>query len=177
MRQESDLSAELLLYQNREALPRAFVVNEARVITDPQRRLLALAAATRAELAKVVLLTREAEKYLEAGQVGARGGAALDFRRPGEEIYWVNSQGPGLLFVSNQYYPGWRAFVHDREVPIFRANHCFRAIPVPEGKSVVRMVFAPASVRLGLAASGATLLALLALSYILSRHGGQGTKS
>jgi uncharacterized membrane protein YfhO len=89
---------------------------------------------------------------------GSRESAVLESRRPGEEVYRVESRGRGLLFMSEQYYPGWKAFVSGREAPIIRADYNFRAAPVPGGKSVVRLVFMPVTFRTGLFASLASLM-------------------
>ncbi len=54
-----------------------------------------------------------------------------------------------LVFLSDAYSPGWRAYVNGRRAPILLANYAFRACPVPPGRSRVRMVYDPASFRLG----------------------------
>jgi len=169
----------LLLYENAEALPRAFVVHNWTLETDGEPALSWLEKTGRSVLmlSKMVVVVRDPSEYMggagaAAGLVKESDSAALVSRRPGEEIYEVTSAEDGLLFVSDQFYPGWRAYVRGREKPIFRADHCFRAVPVPAGKSVVRMVYAPASFRVGLwvslvsaafAAAAAILLAARAI--------------
>ncbi|NUL82637.1 MAG: YfhO family protein [Armatimonadetes bacterium] len=54
------------------------------------------------------------------------------------------------LFISDTYYPGWRATVNGKNMPVIRANGAFRAIPVPPGDSTVRMRYSPASFQWGL---------------------------
>jgi len=62
----------------------------------------------------------------------------------------VQAQNQGILILSDNYYPGWKAYINDNQTEIFRANYTFRSIVVPEGKSVVKFIYAPDSFRYGL---------------------------
>lgn len=46
---------------------------------------------------------------------------------------------PGWLVLLDSFYPGWKAYVNEKEVPIYRANGFFRAVPV--GSEGGRAVF------------------------------------
>lgn len=50
---------------------------------------------------------------------------------------------PSLLFLSDNYYPGWKAYVNGRETKILRANYSFRAIVIPSGESLVEFTYKP----------------------------------
>ncbi|OGM30071.1 hypothetical protein A2630_02450 [Candidatus Woesebacteria bacterium RIFCSPHIGHO2_01_FULL_44_10] len=67
-----------------------------------------------------------------------------------------------MLFVSDTYYPGWKAFIDGREVPIYRADYAFRAIPVPEGDYDVDFKYQPKSFTTGLKVSSISFLVLIA---------------
>lgn len=41
------------------------------------------------------------------------------------------------LVVADTYYPGWRAMVDGREVPIERADFVWRAVPLGPGRHIV----------------------------------------
>lgn len=68
---------------------------------------------------------------------------------PNESVFHVTDTQPGLIEVNQTYYPGWRAYVDDREVPVLRANYALTAIPVVAGGHIVRLVFDPTSFRIG----------------------------
>jgi hypothetical protein len=55
-----------------------------------------------------------------------------------------------FLYVSDTYYPGWRAYVDGKETKIYRANLAFRAIEVPKGKHTVVFNYVPMSFSIGL---------------------------
>lgn len=67
---------------------------------------------------------------------------------------------PGLLMLSEVTYPGWRAQVDGREVPIYQADGILRAIPLEAGEYHVVLTYEPTSFRLGLLLSATTLAGL-----------------
>ncbi|MBI5078643.1 YfhO family protein [Candidatus Saganbacteria bacterium] len=69
----------------------------------------------------------------------------------------VNVPHAGLWFVSEWFYPGWKAYVDGKETKIYRANYMFRAVPVPSSKSKVKFVYDPPLFKIG---AGVSLMAL-----------------
>jgi hypothetical protein len=70
----------------------------------------------------------------------------------------------GLAVVVEQHAAGWSATVDGAPAPLLLANAVLRAVPVPAGKHVVAMVFAPPGLRTGILLS---LLGLLATVVLL----------
>jgi uncharacterized membrane protein YfhO len=83
----------------------------------------------------------------------------LDYR-PDEITIETDSTHPGYLFLSEVFYPGWKAFVDEQPKSVLRGNYLFRVVEVPAGSHKVVLVFEPLSIKLG---SGITLLTVLAL--------------
>lgn len=63
------------------------------------------------------------------------------------------AQGPGLLVLSENAYPGWTARVDGRPVPVETAAGLLRGVMLDEGHHQVEFAFRPASVYAGLALS------------------------
>jgi uncharacterized membrane protein YfhO len=61
----------------------------------------------------------------------------------------VAAPSPGLLVVSEMYYPGWHALVDGREVPLHKINMVFRGVALRQGESRVVLVYRPMSVYAG----------------------------
>lgn len=80
----------------------------------------------------------------------------------------VQSEHGGLLVVSENWMPGWRATLTSGDgapaqaVPVRRADLTFLGVAVPRGSSRVDLVYWPDSVRLGLVISSITLVVIAA---------------
>jgi len=74
----------------------------------------------------------------------------------------VEVDGPGTLVLSEQYFPGWRAWVDGREVRIGLHRGLMRSVEVGAGRSLALMTYRPVGFRLGLWLSVVSALALLA---------------
>lgn len=79
----------------------------------------------------------------------------------------TSASGDGFLYLSDPYYPSWKAFVDGNAVKIYRANYAFRAVAVPQGEHLVTFRFQPSSfywgVRMTLVAIVFTILSILLL--------------
>jgi hypothetical protein len=152
------------LYENPAAFPRAFVVGQARPL--PDRRGL-LRAMTETDFRRVVLLE---------GHEGNPANAP-DELRPAEITEYLpnrvvaRADGPGFLVLTDVAFPGWGATVDGQPVPLYRADHLFRAVELPAGRHEVVFRFDPASYRRGrvISAVALGLLALFALTLAALR--------
>jgi hypothetical protein len=72
-----------------------------------------------------------------------QGAATIVEDRRNRVVIETESESEGLLVLSDNYYPGWRAFIDGAETEILRANHTMRAVKVSAGRHVVSFVFAP----------------------------------
>ena len=77
----------------------------------------------------------------------------------------VSTDYPGYLVLSEIFYPGWRALVNGKEVPVLCGDFLFRVIPLAAGEQDVVLFFVSWPFRIGAIIS---LLACIgSLSYIL----------
>ncbi len=166
---ESEVSSALRLlerresvsvYENRQALPRAFYVPQVEVVRDPGLLLDRLASRGHRPRRMALIEEPPADGFLGLGPRGT-GNVEITASRGEDLVIRVLASQAGFLFVSDQYYPGWEATVDGSAAPIHRANHAFRAVRVPEGTSTVVFRYRPESLRIGAAVSGISLLALV----------------
>jgi uncharacterized membrane protein YfhO len=79
----------------------------------------------------------------------------------------TGSGGDCLLVLSDNYYPGWKAYVDGVESEVLRANHTMRAVAIPGGSHVVSFVFDPLTLRVSVyvssIAAACVLISLLLL--------------
>jgi len=71
------------------------------------------------------------------------GKATIISYSPNKVIIDADSPQPGLLFLSDNYYPNWKAKVNAKDTTIFRADYTLRAVVVPQGKSKVEFYYNP----------------------------------
>ena len=74
----------------------------------------------------------------------------------------------GFVVLRDAYDPGWHAFVDDAEVPVVRANALYRAVHVRAGRHVIRFVYRPRTLGIGLILSG-TAIVLCVLLFLPKR--------
>lgn len=94
--------------------------------------------------------------------------------RPDHIVVSTNSSTPGYLFLSEMFYPGWKAFVDDQPKRILRGNYLFRVVQLPEGQHVVRFVFDPLSIKVGI---GITILTLFVIMGMMVYYLGKGRRA
>ncbi len=78
----------------------------------------------------------------------------------------ANCADSGILVLTDTFYPGWNATVDGIATPIYRANMCFRAIPITKGKHHIEFEYRPLSFWIGVVLSG---LCMIVISYFLAR--------
>ncbi len=91
------------------------------------------------------------------------------------ELRLTDLPAPRVLLFTDSFYPGWKATVDGKEVPILAANNAFKAIVVPAGTSEVRFAFNSIRTMAGLALAGvALLLVVLAAAFPVWRNRRRG---
>ena len=105
---------------------------------------------------------------IEAGADSNKVAGRVDIAAygPHEIVMNVEAEGDCYLFISDTYYPGWKAYVDGVRHSILRANYAFRSVEVPGGRHEVTMEFEPDSFRVGiiLSIAGLSLLVVSLLS-------------
>jgi hypothetical protein len=69
----------------------------------------------------------------------------------------VEAERPGMLVVSEAWFPGWHAYVNGVQTPVYRTDFSLRGAFVPAGTSSVELRYEPASFARGAAITLATL--------------------
>jgi hypothetical protein len=152
------------VYLNTVALPRAFLVYRSQVVNDHAAAWEAIHAPGFDPM-QVVVLEQGGSVETDPGE----GERDVSFTRYGlnEVELAVRTPVDGFLVLSDVYYPGWRAMVDDLPAEVLRADYVFRAVAVPPGEHVVRMVFDPWTWRVGLTASVVTWVGLVVWAGVL----------
>jgi len=109
-------------------------------------------------------------------RLNGEGNGRIDvgYYGPNRAVFFVETDVPALLVLSDTYYPGWRATLDGEPAPIYRADAVFRGVLVPAGRHRVEMRFWPRNLGVGLGiAGGGVMLGLVAAG--VGRRGRRGT--
>lgn len=157
----------LRVYENEDALPRAFVVPQAIVIEGPRKLVNTLSSPRFSPRAVALLDEPPADGFLGTG--AAIGSARILRDRSEELVLEVTASAPAFVFLSDQHYSGWEATVDGVVAPILRANYAFRLVRVPTGVSEVVFRYRPPAIRHGAVVSSVAVFACV-LALILDRR-------
>jgi len=160
------------VYEKRDAFPRAFFADHVKVLP-PDGPLQDALRSGELDLRKTVLLERPDPSVNVVENVPSVSGAAnrvpVKIEHKDEEVKLsVNAPVPGYVVLTDTYYPGWRARLGGRELPVLPAYLAFRSIFVPEGKADLVLTYEPASFRIGLWVSVSVTLFMLCLILFIS---------
>jgi hypothetical protein len=168
-----DGDPDLNVYRNLTALPRAFVVHDARAASGENAQEQAWAAVQDPAFDPATQVVIESDSAQLPAPAPAAGPESVRWlvRSNNELALEVTATAPGYLVLSEVWYPGWQAETEvDGRVerqPVLRANSTFRAIPLWQaGVHTVRLRFTPPLWRIGLAAAALTVLALILAALI-----------
>jgi len=67
------------------------------------------------------------------------------------------------LVLRDTWYPGWKAFVNNKEIPIDKYLNIYRQINIPKGENSIEFIYQPKSFYYGLYLSGFALIIWLIL--------------
>ena len=138
------------IYENTRALPRAWLASEVRVLDEPGVlqviRTGFLPDGSPWEPSKTVLVENQAAPLPpidDSGQVDAGSYEANRIKLR------THTTGQSVLVVSENDYPGWRAYIDGQSVPIVRVNYNLRGVVVPQGEHEIDFLYRPWSVMIG----------------------------
>ncbi len=151
------------IFENTKAYKRAFLAGSFRVRTDPQEILNAMLLED-LDLTKTLVL----EKDISTKKKKKKGSATIDKYLPNEVTIKTVSDGNSLLFLSDPYYPGWKAFIDGKESEILRSDFAFRSLVIPKGDHTVRFIYDPIPFKFGLMMA---VLGLISIVLVFALRG------
>lgn len=131
----SGTSVQAFVYPNFGYYPRAFFVKQA-IVEKPLNILYRL---KRGDFNP--LDTMFVERTLNLADIGYDTNAkVVILERKNEYIkFETETNVKSLLFISEIYYPYWKAYIDGKETEIIKANYAFRAVVVPAGRHILEM--------------------------------------
>jgi len=104
---------------------------------------------------------------------GSAGTAQLVSYKPERVVTKATASRRSLLVLTDVHFPGWKATVDGRSVPIERVDYLLRGVVVPPGTHTVEFSYEPSSFRAGWIVAVLGLLAVLAAVAVGLRRRGR----
>jgi hypothetical protein len=161
---------EIKIYENLDVLPRAFLVDRARVVSEDAA--LAALLARDFDPRAAVLLEDAAAPALPPSPGGAAGTAEVATLSANRVVVRARAARAAYLVLSEANYPGWRARVDGADAPVYQADYLFRAVHLAPGEHEVVFSFMPASY-VAAAAAAAAGLAIVAGCFVVAAWRGR----
>jgi hypothetical protein len=170
--QESDTT---YLHRLQQPNPRAWVVHSVQVVDDERASRLLADHDFGLDAVAVIAPTEAAIPCSEGLQAvllapGGEDTVSSTHLASNHLLLRVHSERGGLLVVSENWMPGWRAWLQTTDgssklLQVYRANLAFLGLRLPAGDQTIELLYWPDSVRYGfivstIAACGLVLLAL-----------------
>ena len=137
--------------------PRAYLVSRARVVRDWPEALRLMVAGHDPHREALV---EEPLALSAPGEETKPVKASITRFTPEVVVVDVETDAPAVLVLAEAWFPGWQATVNGKPAPCVPANVWMRAVPVPAGRSEVRLTFRSTYL---VAGAGISLVSLLAL--------------
>ncbi|MDD5351008.1 MAG: YfhO family protein, partial [Chthoniobacteraceae bacterium] len=157
-------SKEVQVVERPSCLPKAYVVDRFRTVPNFMEAVRTMLGDSFDPRREVVVEPLAGESFPELPP-------AKNDSAPGEvrrlHYQWnsvdlsVSAARPSLLVLTDTWFPGWKAAVNGKPVPIYQANGYFRAIPLPPGENEVVFTYRPWQFTVGWTVTAATLCLLL----------------
>jgi hypothetical protein len=142
--------ADSYVYENKDFLPRTFIVHRAIQAQDEAEALAHFQVRAVDPRQTVILEAEESLPPLPDTPPDGESRATILSENPQAVEIEATLAGDGYLVLLDTFYPGWRATVDGQERPIYRANYLVRALYLPGGTHQVRFEYRPFSFKLGL---------------------------
>ncbi len=158
---------EMRVFENPQAMPRAFIVGQTEAVRDQAEALARLATLDPTHVALV-----ESGTPLSGGSAFHR--ATIRHDSPNRIEVEAELQAPGFLVLSEVWYPGWQASDNGEPSQVYRVNGLLRGVYLTQGSHRVVFHYRPLSVRAGVLSSGLSLLLLIGYLVTTAVHARRG---
>jgi hypothetical protein len=140
-----------VVYENKNPLPRTFVVHQAIQVDSPTEALAYFQSREIDPRQTVILEAETTVPPLAAGDLAAATSAATIIKQNPQLIeIETKLAAAGYLVLLDTFYPGWVATLDGQPTSIYRADYLGRAIFIPAGEHLVRFEYKPQSFQWGL---------------------------
>jgi hypothetical protein len=157
----------VVVFENTRVLPRAWLTKNVMLLNDADTleaiRTALLPNGQPWDPAQTALVENEVEFTPQPADSPADSSASVNVTShgPNKVSITTKSLAPAILVLSENHYPGWKAYVDSHPVETLRVDYNLRGVVLTAGQHDIEFLYRPKSVLLGLAVSLISLIGLL----------------
>lgn len=152
--EESKNNTNVLIYENKEFLPRAYIVPTAKVL--PEASIVPYMTSDQFDPKSVVILEKDINPASQPVK-NPKYNVQTIMSNDNKIELKITSNSSGILVLTDTYYPGWLAKIDGNTVEILRANYAFRAVVISPGDHDIVFEYKPKSFYAGIVVTALAL--------------------
>lgn len=158
-----------IMWDNRDAMPRAFIVHASSFV--PEDQMLAQLRSSQFDPYRHVLFSEDHTLLQDVDAVAPiNDSVVITEYRPDYIRINIKTERVGYLILADAWYPGWVAKLDHGQVPILRADYIFRAILVQPGEHMIEFEYHPDSFAWGIWTSSLVVALLIGALGVGKSH-------
>ena len=159
---------EVNIYENTDALPRAFVVHQLEYLPSSDAAQERIGQPS-FDWKKTVTIEEEIPSRYQSMSDSDISPATISDYKPNYVAIELDTEDIGMLVLSDTYFPGWLAKVDGNEAKIYRVNGVMRGVFVEPGHHKVEFTYLANSFRQGVGIAVLSLLLGVGFFWIIRR--------
>ncbi len=140
------------LYENRDVMPRFYMVAQAQILPDLDAVYTAISKETTDPRTTVLFAQNDIHTPLISGTCQQGDLKSVDVLEYSDTTIRLRTNNPcaAYLMSSEVYYPGWTASIDGISTPVQEGNLAFRAVFVPAGEHTIIFHYVPKIIYVGM---------------------------
>jgi hypothetical protein len=124
--------------ENQQALPRAWIVHSARQVGSGKEALDLLSSGEVNPKETALLEEEPSQQMSQPDDASAEQAEVAEYEANRIKLH-TSTQAPGLLMLSEVYYPSWKAYVDGQPAEVQVADQLLRSVEIPAGEHTVEL--------------------------------------
>ena len=156
--------------ENQRTLPRAWIVHSAQQV-ESQKEALDLLSSGEVNPKETALLEEEPPQQMsQPDDASAERAEVTDYQANQVQVK-TSAGAPGLLVLSEVYYPAWKAYVDGEPAPVHVSDQLLRSVEIPAGAHTVELRYESWALGAGVVISLVAYAVLIVLAVVAGcRH-------
>jgi hypothetical protein len=161
---------EVNIYEVPFFVPRVFVAHQFEYASSREQATDRIYALGSEIVDKVILEEKIPDGYLHTGTYqDTDSSASIIEYGVNQVVIETESEKPGILVLTDVFYPGWKAYVDGRPTEVFRVDGLVRGVLIEEGRHTVVFSYFPDTFVAGLIAAVIAFAGSLILLFVPTR--------